>query len=121
MMIVFLLALVVLGTSLGDVFMTVGMKQHEIIDDFRPGPLGRSLAVIIRNRWIILSIAAFAVSFFGFMGLVSVADLSFAVPATASAYVIETVLAVWILKETVSRQRWLGAILVAIGVVLISL
>lgn len=117
----FLLSLVVIGTSLGDLFMTIGMKQHDIIDDFRPDALGRSLAAVFRNRWVALSILAFALSFFSFMGLISVAELSFAVPATAAAYVIETLLARAILKETVSPQRWAGAILVAVGVALVSL
>ena len=34
-----------------------------------------------------------AVSFFCFLRLLSIADLSFAVPATAATYVVETVLA----------------------------
>lgn len=117
----FLLSLVVAGTAAGDLFLTVGMKQHDVIDDFRPNALGRSLAMVIRNPWVLLSIAAFAVSFFSFMGLISVAELSFAVPATASAYVIETLLAGLVLRETISGQRWAGALLVAVGVVLISL
>ena len=117
----FLLALVVAATAAGDLLMTIGMKQHDVIDDFRPNALGHSLAVVIRNRWVLLSILSFAVSFFSFMGLISVAELSFAVPATAGAYVIETLLARAILKETVSAQRWVGAVLVAVGVALISL
>ena len=117
----FLLAMVVAATAAGDLMMTIGMKQHDVIDDFRPGELGRALGLIVRNRWIVLSILAFAVSFFSFMGLISVAELSFAVPATAAAYVLETVLARLILKETVSPQRWAGAILVSVGVALISL
>ncbi|HYM11647.1 MAG TPA: hypothetical protein VEU62_13000 [Bryobacterales bacterium] len=117
----FLLAMVMLGTSAGDLFMTAGMKQHDVIDDFRPGALGRSLGIVLRNKFVLLSLLGFALSFFAFMGLVSVAELSFAVPATAGAYVIETVLAGWILKETISIQRWAGAVLVAVGVALISL
>ncbi len=117
----FLLAMVVGGTAAGDLLMTVGMKQHDVIDDFRPNALRRSLALVLRNRWVLLSFLSFALSFFSFMGLISVAELSFAVPATAAAYVIETILAGVILKETITRQRWLGAALVAVGVALISL
>ena len=117
----FLLSLVVAGTVLGDLFQTLGMKQNGAIDDFRPGALGRALAVVARNRWVALSLVAFAMSFFAFLGLVSVAELSFAVPATAAAYVIETLLAKIVLKETISRARWAGAVIVAVGVALISL
>jgi drug/metabolite transporter (DMT)-like permease len=117
----FLLALVVLSTAAGDLAMTFGMKQHDVIDDFRPNVLTRTLLVILKNRWIVASILAFAVSFFAFMGLISVADLSFAVPGTAAAYVLETLLARSILKETIDSQRWIGAVLVTVGVALVSL
>ena len=56
-----------------------------------------------------------AVSFFAFMNLLSVADLSFAVPATAATYVFETMLARYFLKERVTGSAgpaprwWLAA------------
>jgi len=117
----FLVALVVTGNAAGYLFQTMGMKQGGAIEDFRLGALTRTLWAAFRNRWVALSIPALALSFFAFMGLVSVADLSFAVPATAAGYVMETLLARYILKESVSRRRWAGAALVACGVVLISL
>ena len=117
----FLLALVVLATALGDLFQTIGMKQGGEIRDFRPGPLGRTLAAVLRNRWVAVSVACFAVSFFSFLGLVSITELSFAVPGTAAAYTLETLLAKYILKERIGRDRWLGSVLVVGGVVLISL
>ena len=62
-----------------------------------------------------------AVSFFAFMKLLSMADLSFAVPVTAVTYVMETVLAKYVLKEHVTWLRWAGAALVICGVALVSL
>ena len=121
MMTWFLVAAVVLATAAGDLFQTIGMKQGGEIHDFRPGALGRALGVVLRNRWVILSIGSFAVSFFAFLGLVSVAELSFAVPATAAAYVVETLLAQVVLQEQVGAARWAGAALVTAGVVMISL
>ena len=53
------------------------------------------------------------------MGLLSIEDVSFAVPATAMGYVIETILARWILHEQISLRRWVGAMLVVVGVFLI--
>ena len=66
-------------------------------------------------------VAAMAVSFFAFMGLLSVSELSFAVPATAITYVLETALSRYVLKERVNWLRWAGASLVICGVALISL
>ncbi|MEX2262837.1 MAG: EamA family transporter [Bryobacteraceae bacterium] len=116
-----LVAVIVAATSLGELFQAMGMRRHGEIDDFRPGALGRTLSLLVRNRYVLLSVAAMAVSFFAFLALLSVSDLSFAVPATAASYVIETILARSILKEHVSWERWTGASLVACGVALLAL
>jgi len=55
-----------------------------------------------------------------FTQLLKIADLSFAVPATALSLVIETVLAGIVLRERVTSRRWAGAFLVTAGVFLIS-
>ena len=44
------------------------------------------------------------------MTLVSEADLSFAVPASAASFVFETILARLMLKERVDAKRWVGAV-----------
>lgn len=67
-----------------------------------------------------LSIVFMAISFFAFTQLLKVADLSFAVPATAASFVIETLLARVILREHVGFVRWTGALLVACGVALLA-
>jgi len=67
-----------------------------------------------------LSIVFMATSFFSFTQLLKVADLSFAVPATAASLVLETLLARLVLKESVDSRRWIGALLVAAGVALLS-
>ena len=116
-----LVAIIVAATSAGEVLQSLGMKRHGEIHDFRPGALGRVAYAISRNRFIIASVAMMAVSFFAFMALVSVADLSFSVPATAVSYVFETLLAKAVLKENVGKHRWAGAVLVCSGVALLSL
>jgi drug/metabolite transporter (DMT)-like permease len=115
-----LVMVIAAGTTIGDVSQAAAMKSHGEIRDFRPGAIRRLLALLARNKLIIASIAAMAISFFAFIALLSVADLSFAVPATAASYVIETVLAKYLLKEPVTAGRWVGASLVACGVLLLS-
>ncbi|MEZ5355483.1 MAG: EamA family transporter [Bryobacteraceae bacterium] len=71
-------------------------------------------------RWpLALSIVFMAISFFAFLQLLALEDLSFAVPATAASLVLETFLARIVLHER-PRPRWAGAILVAAGVALLS-
>ena len=116
-----LVALMVGATTAGEVMQAAGMRRHGEIRDFRPGAIGRALAVLARNRFVIGAVAAMAVSFFAFMKLLSMTDLSFAVPVSAITYVMETVLAKYLLKERVNRLRWAGAALVICGVALVSL
>lgn len=62
-----------------------------------------------------------AITFFSFLTVLSWADLSFVFPATSLVYVVGTLGAKFILKETVTAQRWAGTALVCLGVALTSL
>src|ERR1017187_7950978 len=116
-----ILALMVGATTVGEVMQAAGMRRHGEIHDFRPGAIGRALAMLSRNIFVIGSVAAMAVSFFAYLGLLTISELSFAVPVTAVTYVLETVLAKYVLKEQVNWLRWAGASLVICGVALVSL
>ncbi len=116
-----LVAVIVVATTAAELLQTAGMKRHGEIHDFRPAALGRVAARMATNLHVVFAVALMAVSFFAFMALLSTADLSFAVPATAASYVLETALARVLLKEKVSRTRWAAALLVALGVALVAL
>ena len=116
-----LVAMIVAATTVGEVLQAAGMRKHGEIHDFRPNAIGRALAAMVRNRFVIGGIIAMAVSFFAFVKLLSISELSFAVPVSAVTYAMETVLAKYFLKEHVSWLRWAGAALVVCGVALISL
>jgi drug/metabolite transporter (DMT)-like permease len=113
--------LVVVPGSLGDVMNSVGMKRHGEITDFSPLGLLHLAWDMLRNPWIMGSIPPMAISFFALMALLSTEPVSFAVPVTASSYILETAVAKWWLREAVDWRRWVGTLLVAVGVVLISL
>lgn len=115
-----LVAGVVLSTVGADVLQSAEMKRHGEIVDFRPGRLGRVWLAMFGRRYLLASIGFMAASFFCFLKLLEVADLSFAVPATAASLVIETFLARYFLGERVDSGRWAGAGLVAAGVWLLA-
>src|SRR5947209_6012967 len=115
-----LVAVIVAATTVGDILQSMEMKRHGAIEDFRPSGIKASLIHFARKPFLIMAILCMAVSFFSFMLLLSVADLSFAVPATAASYVLETVLASVLLKERICFRRWAGALLVAGGVALLA-
>jgi drug/metabolite transporter (DMT)-like permease len=82
--------------------------------------VGRLLRMIVARRYLLLSIVCLAFSFFAFMALVQSAPLSFAVPASASSFILETVLAKLLLKEQIGARRAAGCLLVLGGVVLLG-
>jgi len=116
-----LIAVIVAATTVGEVLQAKGMRSHGEIRDFRPGALRRAISALTRNWAVVGGIAGMAISFFAYLRLLAVTELSFAVPATAVTYVLETVLAKYVLKEQVTRLRWAGAGLVVCGVALVSL
>jgi drug/metabolite transporter (DMT)-like permease len=115
-----LLAVMVGSTVTGDLLQSYEMKRHGEISDFRPTGIRRHLYAMARRKYLILAIIFMAISFFAFMKLLKIADMSFVVPASAAGFVLETILARFILKENVDRRRWTGAGLVACGVALVA-
>jgi drug/metabolite transporter (DMT)-like permease len=115
-----LLGVIVASTVIGDVLQSMEMKRHGEIQSFHPRGWGRLLATLARKKYLILALVFMAASFFAFMTLLEVADLSFAVPASAATLVFETILARLVLKERVDSRRWVGAFLVACGVTLLA-
>ena len=116
-----LIGVIVAATTIGEVLSAKGMRRHGEIRDFRPGALSRAAALLARNWYVVGDVLCMAVSFFAYMALLTVSELSFAVPATAVTTVLETVLARYVLKERVNWLRWTGATLVIFGVALVAL
>jgi drug/metabolite transporter (DMT)-like permease len=114
-----LLSIIVVATVLGDLLQSYEMKRsgQQAVD---ARGLARLLRMIVSRRYLVLSIVAMAISFFAFMALVQIAPLSFAVPASAATFVLETILAKLVLKEQVGPRRAAGALLVLGGVILLA-
>jgi drug/metabolite transporter (DMT)-like permease len=115
-----LVAIVVLSTVCADLLQSAQMKQVGELDDFRPSAIRNLLRSMARQKYLILAVFFMAVSFFAFLKLLTIAELSYAVPVSAMTIVIDTVLAKVLLKEHVDWRRWSGAALVAAGVYLVS-
>jgi len=115
-----LIAVIVAGNTTGDLLNTAGMKEHGEIRNFRPRHLPHLVWSLMKNGRVLGGIGAMAVSFFSLMALLSIANLSFAIPATASSFLLETLLAKYLLGEHIVPMRWAGAALVAFGVLLLA-
>ena len=123
-MIFALLGVVILAGAAGDISVTRGMKSVGEVSGFRPfrpAALLSAAGRVFRNGFIWMGIFCKAIAFFTFLALLSRADLSWVVPSAASAYVVDTLAAKYILHENINRTRWSGTLCVGLGVALISL
>jgi drug/metabolite transporter (DMT)-like permease len=114
-----LVTLMVVATVLSDLLQSYEMKRAGEQSAGARGLL-RLLRIIAQRRFLILAILCMAVSFFSFMALVQTEPLSFAVPASAASFILETVLAKFVLKERVGVKRAAGAMIVLAGVTLLG-
>jgi drug/metabolite transporter (DMT)-like permease len=114
-----LVIVMVLATVLSDLLQSHEMKRAGEQSVSARG-LARMLHTIAQRRSLILGVACNAVSFFSFMALVQTEPLSFAVPASSASFVLETVLAKFVLHERIGTRRAAGALAVLAGVVLVG-
>lgn len=114
--------IIVFCNTLGDLLNTIGMRRNGVVHTgIDPRGIARFISALVRNRFVLAGIGASAVSFFTLIRLLSVADVSFAIPATAGSFVLEAVLAKLVLREDVRWERWVGATVIAVGVGLLVL
>jgi len=107
-----ILLAIVFSASLGDVLLSVGMKQVGAISVTR----WLSLLIALRNPFVILGILFLLVFFGSYLTALSWADLTYVLPATSLGYVVVALLSKFLLHETVSASRWLGILLITAGV-----
>ena len=115
---VMVLAMVVCA-NVGDLMLKRGMTQIGAVK-IAPNALAHTFVMTITNPtiWVgILFLIGFMASY---MTVLSWADYSYVMPAGAFGYAILTLLAVVFLHESVSLKRWVGVLLICIGVLLVG-
>lgn len=115
-----LVLIIAICNTLGDVLNAAGMRRQGELQEFTARSFARMLLQLVRNPYVLAGMAALTISFFAVLSLYSIANVTFAVPASASSYIFETLLAKYILKEHVGPRRWVAAVLVACGVMLLQ-
>src|ERR1700743_607145 len=106
-----LVAVMVLATVAGDLLQSHELKRAGEQSVSARG-FGRLVCVSAERRVVTLGDACSAVSFFSFMALVQTEPLSFAVPASSASFVLETLMAKFVLGEQVGIRRAAGALIV---------
>lgn len=116
------IGVVVAASTAGDVLLSVTMKRVGDLDELRRRRgLGAAAAGIFTQPVFWMAIACMTVAFFSLLVALSWADVSLVAPAAASLTFLTTALAAkYLLNENVDRWRWLSAVLVGAGVVLLA-
>ena len=115
---VMVLAMVVCANA-GDLLLKRGMSQIGAVPLSAQGLIHAfRLTVTNRTLWVgILFLCGFMLSY---MTVLSWADYSYVMPAGAFGYALLTLLAIVFLHEAVSARRWVGVVLICIGVLLVG-
>src|ERR1700736_6194759 len=116
---VMILAMVVCANA-GDLMLKRGMTQIGAVEISASG-LRHAFISTVTNGTIWVGIV-FLVGFMAsYMTVLSWADYSYVMPAGAFGYALLTLLAVVFLHESVSPRRWIGVILICVGVLVVGL
>ena len=107
-----ILGLVAVCAPLGDYCLSRGMTALPPITLAHP----LSLVAAVFTPWIAAGIALLIGFFASYLTALSWADLTYVLPATAFGNVIVALLSRFSLHEPVSFQRWLGIVLITVGV-----
>lgn len=116
------IAMVVLTATTGDVMTASSMRQLGDLDTLKAERgLPRTIMAVITNARFIVGVLSMTLSFFSLLFTLSHADVSLVAPATGSlTFVSNAAAAKVFLKEKVDRRRWIAAVLVCCGVVLLK-
>ncbi|HXJ04756.1 MAG TPA: EamA family transporter [Candidatus Acidoferrum sp.] len=116
----FLFLVVAAGTG-GELCVTRAMKHVGEVKDFRPLAVVRVIVRAMKVPWMWVGVAMMALAFFSLLAMLSIENVSFVVPVTALSYAAGALGGVFFLGERVSTRRWVGVLLVCIGVTLVWL
>ena len=106
----------------GDVLTAAAMRHVGDLDLIRAhsGLLG-AVRAVLTSPLFLLGVGCMALSFFTLLFTLSRIDVSLAAPASASlTFLGNAVAAKLFLHENVDRRRWLAALCVCVGVVLLA-
>jgi drug/metabolite transporter (DMT)-like permease len=117
----FLLFIIVVAGTGGELCVSRAMKTAGEVTDFRPVSLVRFVLRALRVGWMWAGVGMMAMAFFSLLGMLALEAVSFVVPVTALSYAAGALGAKVFLRERVSPQRWAGVFIVCVGVTLVLL
>lgn len=119
MKIIALLLVAIVSQAMGNVLLSQGMKLIAGKSQLTWSNWVSIFLHAVQSPRILLGVGFYVIFFVLFAAALSRADLSFVLPAISSEVVINVACADYFLNETVSSIRWIGALLISIGVGLV--
>src|SRR5579859_867584 len=116
-----LLFFVICAGTGGELCVTRAMKRVGEVKDIRPHSLARVIFNALKIPWMWAGVSLMALAFFSLLAVLSIENVSFVVPVTALSYAAGALGGIVFLGERVSSRRWLGVLLVCLGVTLVWL
>jgi drug/metabolite transporter (DMT)-like permease len=114
-----LFAVIVLAGTGGELCVSRAMKNVGGAGSFHPAEIARVILRGLREPFMWAGVGMMALAFFSLLGALSMFSVSFVVPVTALSYVAGAFGGVFFLREHVSGWRWVGVLLVAVGVTVV--
>jgi drug/metabolite transporter (DMT)-like permease len=118
---VIVVTLAALSAAVGETLLSYGMKKNGAMNISDPSQWFSLIFSVVRNPYITTGVVFLAIFFFLYLAALSWADLSFVLPLTAVSYIFAALLARFVLREEVSVFRWIGTVVIMIGIILIAL
>jgi drug/metabolite transporter (DMT)-like permease len=115
-----LIALMVLFGSAGDVLLGKGMRQVGELRGWALPGLLRFILHAMTSPVVWLGIVSLLLFFLSYMIVLSWADFSYVLPASAAGYAVVPLLGHLFLGEAVSPLRWIGVAFICAGVILVG-
>ncbi len=117
--IIALLAVAIVSQAVSNVLLSQGMKLIAVESQLTWSNWVAIFLQAVESPSILFGVGFYVIFFVLFAAALSRADLSFVLPAISSEVVINVAFADYFLNETVSAIRWIGALLISIGVGLV--
>jgi len=95
------------------------MKAIGEVKDFRPVALMSIFTRALRVSWMWIGLSLMGTAFFALLAVLSMENVSLVVPVTALSYAAGALGGKFFLGEQVTPRRWMGVLLVCVGVTLV--
>jgi drug/metabolite transporter (DMT)-like permease len=116
---IFLFFLIIVSGTGGELCVSRAMRTVGELHDFRPKAILAFVLRGLRQPWMWAGVTMMAIAFFSLLAILSFSDVSFVVPVSALSYAAGAFGARMFLGERISRNRWLGILVVSIGVTIV--